>query len=333
MILSLIIPVLNEAENIQPLYERLNAAMAAIGADHEIVFVDDGSTDGSARAIEALHDQDSRVKLVSFSRNFGHQLAITAGLDHATGDAAIMMDADLQHPPELIAELVARWQEGHEIVYTVRESTEDAGWLKRLTSGAFYSLFNRLTGIDMPANTADFRLLDRRVVDAFRQIRERSRFMRGLTSWVGYRSVGIPYVAHARHKGQSKYNMRRMLGFALDGILSFSTIPLHMGIYVGVVMALIGFVYMLYVAFVFVFVPSIVITGWTSMIMMVSIVGGIQLILTGIIGLYIGKIYEEVKQRPLYLTRQVVGFGLERQVPKASLPIDQAGDLVQRTQK
>jgi dolichol-phosphate mannosyltransferase len=306
--LSLIIPLMNEAENLRPLYDRLVAVGRALALELEILFVDDGSTDGSAEAIAELHAEDPRVKLISFSRNFGHQLALTAGLDHATGDAAIVMDADLQHPPELIETLVARWREGYEVVYTIREATEDAGWLKRVTSAGFYRLFNRLTGIDLPANAADFRLLDRKVVDAFCQIRERSRFMRGLTSWVGFKAIGVPYVAAARHKGVSKYNWRRMLTFAADAIISFSTIPLHVGIYAGVMMALFGFLYMGWVAYSIITNTQVIIPGWTSVIMMVSIVGGLQLILLGIIGLYIGKIYEEVKQRPLYLVRRSLGF-------------------------
>jgi dolichol-phosphate mannosyltransferase len=315
--ISIVIPLLNEADNIPLLHERLAVVGEAIDVDVEWVFVDDGSTDGSADVIALLATRDDRVKLVSFSRNFGHQAAITAGLDHATGDAVIMMDADLQHPPELIETLVARWREGYEVVYTVREATEGANVLKRGSSRAFYWLFNCLTGIDMPANAADFRLLDRKVVLALGQIRERTRFMRGLTSWVGFRSCPVPYIAAARHEGVSKYNWRRMINFALDGILSFSTIPLHVGIYLGMLMAVAGFGYMGFVVVAWATGWSVIIPGWTSMIMMVSIVGGLQLIILGIIGLYVGKIFEEVKQRPLYLVRRTLGWEATRAVPAA----------------
>lgn len=317
--LSLIIPLLNERDNLQPLYERTIGVVRSIGLDYELIFVDDGSTDGSAEAIATLHAIDPRVKLVSFSRNFGHQQALTAGMDHATGDAALMMDADLQHPPELIPELVSHWQAGYEIVYTVRESTEDAGLVKKVTAALFYRTFQKLTGIDMPGNAADFRLVDRKVLDAFGQIRERGRFLRGLTSWVGFKSKGVPYTAAARHQGVSKYNLRRMLKFAIEGILSFSTIPLVIGIYVGLAIALVSFAYLLFVLYAAA-VTHEVVQGWTSMICLVGLIGGIQLILLGILGLYIGKIYEEVKQRPLYLVARRLGFEATARVPAATLP-------------
>lgn len=314
--LSLIIPLLNEQDNLEPLYERTVPVVESLGLDYELIFVDDGSTDRSVEAIAALHAKDPRVKLVSFSRNFGHQQALTAGMDHATGDAALMMDADLQHPPELIPELVRHWREGYEIVYTVRQSTEDASWFKKVTGAAFYRTFQKLTGIDMPGNAADFRLVDRKVLDAFGQIRERSRFLRGLTSWVGFRAIGVPYQAAARHTGESKYNLRRMVRFAIEGILSFSTIPLVIGIYVGLAIALVSFAYLLFVLY-SAAVTHQVVQGWTSMICLVGLIGGIQLILLGILGLYIGKIYEEVKQRPLYLVARRLGFEASARVPAA----------------
>lgn len=316
--LSLIIPLLNEQDNLQPLYERTIGVVRELGLDYELIFVDDGSTDGSVEAISTLHALDPRVKLVSFSRNFGHQQALTAGMDHATGDAALMMDADLQHPPELIPELVRHWQSGYEIVYTVRESNEDAGWFKKTTGALFYRTFQKLTGIDMPGNAADFRLVDRKVLDAFGQIRERSRFLRGLTSWVGFKTLGVPYQAAARHTGVSKYNVRRMIRFAIEGILSFSTIPLVIGIYVGLAIALVSFAYLLFVLYAAA-VTHEVVQGWTSMICLVGLIGGIQLILLGILGLYIGKIYEEVKQRPLYLVSRRLGFEATRRVSAAAV--------------
>jgi glycosyltransferase involved in cell wall biosynthesis len=307
MRLSIVVPVLNEQDNIVPLYERVVSVLRALGADYELIFVDDGSSDESVARITALHARDPRVKLLSFSRNFGHQTALTAGLDYATGDAVISMDADLQHPPELIAELVARWQDGYEVVYTVREATEKQGFLRRVASAGFYRLFRWLSGLDLPANTADFRLLDRKVVAALRSIRERARFLRGLTRWVGFRSVGVPYRAAARLAGAPKYNLRRMLRFALDATLSFSTFPLYLAIYVGAIEAVLGVLYALFALLAWL-ISGNVVPGWTSLIILVAVVGGLQLMLTGVIGLYVGKIYEETKQRPLYLVRHTLGF-------------------------
>ena len=305
--LSLVVPVLNEERNIPTLYQAVQAELARIGAEWELIFVDDGSTDGSVAAVLELHGRDARVKLLSLSRNFGHQNALTAGMDHATGDAVIMMDADLQHPPSLIGELVGRWQEGYEVVYTLRELTDDAGPFKRLSASIFYRIFRALSGVDLPANAADFRLLDRKVVEAFRQIRERTRFLRGLTSWVGFRSAAVPYRASSRRAGQSKYGFRRMLGFGIDGLVSFSATPLYLSIYLGLMLALAGGVYLIYVLYSR-FVTGDVVPGWTSLIILVMLIGGVQLSLMGIIGIYIGRVYEEAKGRPLYLVDRRVGI-------------------------
>jgi polyisoprenyl-phosphate glycosyltransferase len=266
MELSVVIPVFNEETNIREVYQRVAAELESVACGFEIIFIDDGSTDSSVDQIASLHRLDPRVKLLSLSRNFGHQTAITAGMDHALGDAVIAMDADLQHPPALIGELLAHWKDGYEVVYTVRKDTQDATTLKRLSAKFFYRVFSALSGIDIPANSADFRLLDRRVVEAFRQIRERTRFLRGLVSWAGFRSIAVPYDAPARHSGTSKYVLYARL------------------------------------------VTGNVVPGWTSLIILVSFVGGIQLIIMGIIGVYIGKIYEETKQRPLYLIRDTLGL-------------------------
>ena len=305
--LSLVIPVLNEEPNVPMLYRELREELDPLTPDFEIIFVDDGSTDGSAQAIAVLHEHDPRVKLVSLSRNFGHQNALTAGMDHATGQAIIMMDADLQHPPSMLRELVRLWREGFEVVYTVRETTGDAGKAKRLSASLFYRLFRSLSGIDLPANAADFRLLDRKVVEAFSHIRERTRFLRGLTSWVGYRSAGIPYRASPRKTGRSKYDLRRMIRFAIDGLVSFSATPLYVAIFLGMALAAAGCVYLLFVLYAR-FVTGNVVPGWTSLIIIVMLIGGVQLSLMGIIGVYIGRIYEEVKQRPLYLVARRLGF-------------------------
>lgn len=307
MKLSIVVPVLNEERNIPLLYEQVRAALAAVTPDFELIYVDDGSSDGSTGAVEALHRSDPRVKLVSFSRNFGHQIALTAGMDHATGDAVIVMDADLQHPPALLRTLIDRWKEGYEVVHTVRGTTADAGLLKKATGGIFYRLFRRLSGIDLPQGAADFRLLDKSVVQAFNHIRERTRFLRGLTAWAGFRSTSVAYEAPARREGESKFTVRRMTGLAVDGLVSFSAIPLHAAIYAGIALAALGFLYSLYALFVHFFTGT-TLPGWTSIIMLVAMVGGIQLVLMGVIGVYLGKIYEEVKQRPLYLVRRTIGL-------------------------
>ncbi len=269
--------------------------------------MDDGSTDGSADIVRELHEADPRVKLLSFSRNFGHQVALTAGMDHASGDATIVMDADLQHPPAVIPELVARWKEGYEVVYTVRRSTLDAGLIKRATAAAFYRIFRGLSGLDLPSNAADFRLLDRKVVEAFGGIRERTRFLRGLTAWAGYRTIAVPYDAPPRQAGESKYSAGRMARLATDALVSFSTIPLHVAVYLGFALAALGFLYALYALYQRL-VTGDVLPGWASLAVLVSVVGGIQLMLMGVIGIYLGKIYEEVKRRPLYLVRSALGL-------------------------
>jgi glycosyltransferase involved in cell wall biosynthesis len=308
MRLSVVVPVFNEGENVERLHQRVVAVMKQIGAEFELIFVDDGSTDDSASRIAQLNAGDSRVKLLSLSRNFGHQIALTAGMDHAEGDAVICMDADLQHPPEVLAQLVAKWKEGNDIVYTIRESTMDeATLMKRVTSAFFYRLFKFFGHIDLPANAADFRLLDRRVVLAFRSIRERTRFLRGLTSWVGYRSAAIHFSAAKRTVGSTKYSFRKMLSFAVDGIVSFSTTPLYLSIYAGFLIATLGFVYSIWVVYQKVIVKSVV-QGWASLIILVCLIGGIQLIVLGVIGIYLGRVFDEVKQRPLYIVRHGLGF-------------------------
>lgn len=297
---------MNEEGNVVPLYEKLRGVLGEFTPEWELLFVDDGSTDGTWKKIEAAHAQDPRVKGLSLSRNFGHQMALTAGLDAANGDAVIAMDADLQHPPELLRSLIVKWKEGYEVVYTLREATEGAGIFKKITAGLYYRIFRALTKLDLPTNAADFRLLDRKVVEAFRGIRERSRFLRGLTAWVGYRSIGIPYVAAKRVSGVTKYRLGRMAWLALDGIVSFSIQPLLLAAGVGAFIAAGGFAYLAFVLF-----EKIVngegVPGWASVVSLVAIVGGIQLIVLGLIGIYVGKIFDEVKARPLYLTREKIG--------------------------
>jgi dolichol-phosphate mannosyltransferase len=307
-VISIVIPVFNEEDCIELLYLQLVSVLSEIEMDYEIIFVDDGSTDDSVNLIKALNQSNHNVKLVQFSRNFGHQIALTAGLDYARGQVVVVMDADLQHPPEFIPEMLKKWREGFDIVYTVRQDTEDASLLKRVTANCFYILFNKLAHINMPSNSADFRLMDRKVVNSFKQIRERTRFMRGLTSWIGFNTTGIEYIAKPRAAGETKYSIKKMIKFAIEGITSFSTVPLYFSIYLGFLFSGLGFFYSLYVIYIRIF-SNIAIPGWSSTIMLTTIIGGIQLITLGMIGVYIGKIFDEVKQRPLYLVQTLLGFG------------------------
>jgi len=324
MKISVVIPVFNEASNIAPLYAALVPQLESVSMDYEILFVDDGSTDASVEQIRKLRGANDRVRLLSLSRNFGHQIALTAGIDHASGDAIVLMDADLQHPPALIPQLMARWLDGYEVVHTVRRSTADSSWPKRATAAAFYRVFRFLSRVDLPSNAADFRLIDRKVADALRGIRERARFLRGLTVWTGYRSATIPFDAPTRQAGETKYSPARMLKLAVDALVSFSAAPLHLAVYAGIVLALLGFLYAGYALYAR-FVTGHVLPGWTSLAILVSIVGGIQLVLMGVIGVYLGKIFEEVKRRPLYLVRSRLGIDAPRFESQEPAPVADDG--------
>jgi dolichol-phosphate mannosyltransferase len=254
-----------------------------------------------------LHSRDSRVKVVSFARNFGHQVAITAGADYARGDAVVVMDADLQDPPEAIPELLARWREGYEVVYAVRSERKGETWFKEFTAKLFYRIIYRITDIDIPRDTGDFRLMDRKVVDALKTMREKHRFMRGLSVWVGFRQTGVQYVRAERYAGETKYPLRKMLKFALDGITSFSYLPLQLATYVGFVVA--GLAVLGIIATIILRLSgSQAFYGQATTLVSVLFLGGVQLISLGIIGEYLGRIYDEVKGRPLYIVREALGF-------------------------
>jgi dolichol-phosphate mannosyltransferase len=305
--ISIVVPVMNEEGNITLLYQKVESALSKIGQEFEIIFVDDGSYDQSANKIRDLHSKDARIKLLSFSRNFGHQIALTAGLDNAKGDAVIVMDADLQHPPELLPTLIGHWEEGYDIVYTIREKTDDVSFMKKFTSRLFYKLFRKFAGIKLPMNTADFRLLDRKVVDSFLSIRERTRFLRGLTTWVGYKSKAVSYHAKSRHSGDSKYSFMKMFRLSLEAIFSFSTTPLIISIYLGFFMFILSLFLVMHVVYIKYFTDKAS-SGWATLIVLITLIGGVQLIVLGFVGMYIGKIYEETKKRPLYIIREVVGI-------------------------
>ncbi|MBX7233747.1 MAG: glycosyltransferase family 2 protein [Caldilineales bacterium] len=306
-IISVVAPVFNEEPILHELYHRLRETMDGIGEPWELVFVNDGSRDGSYAIMRELHDQDPRVRVVNFSRNFGHQIAITAGADYAQGDAVVIIDADLQDPPSLIADMVAKWRQGYEVVYAVRAKRHGETWFKLFTAHFFYRLIRGITGVNIPVDTGDFRLLDRKAVEALKSMREHHRFMRGMSSWVGYRQTGIEYVRAERFAGETKYPLKKMIRFALDGITSFSYLPLQLATYAGFIIAAISVLGIL-VTVALRLSGSQAFYGQATTLVMVLFLGGIQLISLGIIGEYLGRIYDEVKKRPLYIVSEALGF-------------------------
>lgn len=297
----------NEEENIPVLFDRLKTILRELPYTFEILFIDDGSTDGTYLTIKDLQQRDRRVKALSFSRNFGHQAALTAGLQYATGDAVITMDGDLQHPPSLIPTLIEKWQEGFQIVYTTRESTVGEPFLKKITSRLFYRIINAFSDTHVQPFGADFRLLDRSVVNSLNTLEERDRFLRGLIGWMGYSATGVPFTADARVAGTSKYSTRKMMKFALDGILSFSAAPLHLVTYLGLIVSFLSFLYGFYSIYAY-FFTSLTIPGWTSILVAVLFLGGVQLISIGFVGEYLIRIYNEAKGRPLYIIKDTVNL-------------------------
>jgi dolichol-phosphate mannosyltransferase len=299
-LVSVVVPMYDEEGTARELYNRVCAAMGDV--PFELVAVDDGSSDATPAILAELAEADDRVKVVELARNFGHQTALTAGLDHATGDAVVMMDADLQDPPELIPEMLDRWREGADVVYAVRTEREGETRFKRSTARLFYRLMAKLSDVPLQADAGDFRLLDRRALDALLALRERNRYLRGMTVWVGFTQTAVPYARAARHAGTTKYPLRKMLRFALDAIASFSHAPLQLATVMG----------FLFAAFAFLMIPVAIgfriagefVPGVTTTVIAVLLLGGIQLIAIGVIGEYVGRIYDEVKQRPLYLVRE-----------------------------
>ncbi len=307
---SVVVPFLNEEQNVPLLVERVSAVMEGRAEKVEFVFVDDGSTDGTFDWLAAKAREDARVRVLRLSRNFGHQIAITAGMDHARGDAVIIMDADLQDPPEVIPDLLDAWREGNEVVYAVRRAREGETWLKKALAAAFYRIFRRVANIDVPLNAGDFRLVDRSVVDALRQVRELHRFMRGLTCWVGYRQTAVTYDRAARHAGATKYPVWKSARLAWDAMTSFSGTPLRLVTGAGAAIALVGFVNMLLIIVKRFLRPEEYVQGWATIIALMLFLGGIQLAGIGLVGQYVSQVFEESKKRPLYFVRDFVGGGL-----------------------
>jgi glycosyltransferase involved in cell wall biosynthesis len=298
-LLSVVAPLYNEAATVTELHRRVCAALA--GVPFELILVDDGSTDGTAGALASLAQGDPRVKAVFLARNFGHQMALTAGLDHARGDAIVMMDADLQDPPEVIIEMLERWRQGSDVVYAVRAQRDGESWFKLTTAAWFYKVFDWLTNVDLARNSGDFRLLDRRALDALLSMRERNRFLRGMTVWVGYTQSAVPYHRDARYAGETKFTLTRMLGFSLDAISGYSHRPLQLATLLGFLISALALIAIPVV--VILKIAGSYLPGFSTVEVSFLLLGGIQLITIGIIGEYVGRIYDEVKGRPLYLVR------------------------------
>ena len=301
---SIVAPAINEEDTLPHFYERVVAVMEQVGEPFEVVLINDGSSDGTFRVMQALHERDPRVRVVDFSRNFGHQIAISAGLDYARGDAVIIIDSDLQDPPEVIPQLIARWKAGVEVVYAQRARRTGETRFKLLTAAAFYRLIARITSVEIPRDTGDFRLLDRRVVETLVTMREHHRFMRGLSAWVGFRQEAVSYDRHERFAGATKYPLRKMIRFALDAITAFSYAPLQLATSFGFILAALSLVGIVVAIIVRVFGGAI--QGQGTTLIVVLFLGGIQLIFLGIIGEYLGRIYDEVRARPLYIVREVL---------------------------
>ena len=302
-VFSIIVPVWNEAESLPELYRRITEVMNSMADSWELILVDDGSVDGSTDQIYTLAESDERVRPLIFARNFGHQIAVTAGLDHSRGQAVIIIDADLQDPPEVIIELISKWREGYEVVYATREEREGESFIKKVTAKAFYRIINRITDINIPLDTGDFRLMDRKVVAVVNSMRERHRFLRGMSAWVGFRHTGIPYTRAARYAGETHYPLKKMITLALTAITGFSFLPLQVATYMGFISAGISIV-AIPVVITLRLTGSEAFFGQATTLIAVLLLGGVQLISLGILGEYIGRLYDEARGRPLYILRE-----------------------------
>ena len=305
--ISIIIPIYNEESGLRKLHERLSQVMDSASLDYEIIFVNDGSRDNSKAIIEELMRLDVRARLISLSRNFGKEQALTAGIDYCTGKAVIPLDADLQDPPELIPQMVEKWREGYKIVAGKRKSRPGDSWFKNFTAHCFYKIINRVSTVQIPENTGDFRLIDRQAVDSIKSLRERTRFMKGIFAWVGFSTYYLEYDRPARLSGTSSWNYRKLWSFALDGIFSFTTTPLKIWPYLGACIAGFSFIYAIFLIL-YTATKGVDVPGYTSIMVTVLFMGGVQLISLGVIGEYIGRIYRETKNRPLYVVEETAGF-------------------------
>jgi len=305
---SFIIPVYNEEDTLAELYRRMSAVMDCMDSEVELILVNDGSRDRSLDIMRALHAKDPRVCYLSFARNFGQQIALTAGLNFVRGQAVVVLDADLQDPPELIPQLVETWRQGYEVVYAQRTQRQREGWFKRLTAYAFYRLLKRLADVDIPIDTGDFCLMDRRVVDILNAMPERNRYIRGLRSWIGFRQTAIQFERDPRFAGDAKYTFQKSLALAINGLVSFSKVPLRLSTYIGLFAALVAVIMAVLVVYWRFFYPTSPLTGYAAIAIAIFFLGAVQLFSIGILGEYIGRIYEEVKNRPIYTLAEVGGF-------------------------
>lgn len=305
---SFIIPIYNEEKSIPELYRRMSAVMEQLDAPAELILVNDGSRDRSLQMLRDLHEKDPRVCYVSLARNFGHQIAVTAGLNFVRGEAIVILDADLQDPPELIPDMVEKWQQGYQVIYAQRIKRHKERWFKRFTAYVFYRLLKRLANVDIPTDTGDFCLMDRQVVDILNSMPERNRYIRGLRSWVGFPQTAVYFERHPRFAGEVQYTFSKSLSLAVNGLVSFSKVPLRLSTYVGLFAAAIALVMAILVLYWRIFVPNSPLTGFTLILVAIFFLGAVQLVSIGILGEYIGRIYEEVKGRPLYTLAEVAGF-------------------------
>ncbi|MBW4614982.1 MAG: glycosyltransferase family 2 protein [Desmonostoc vinosum HA7617-LM4] len=313
-IYSLVIPIYNEEENIPEMYRRLNNVMAQLDGEVELILIDDGSRDRSLNLIRELHHRDSRVRYLSLARNFGHQIAVTAGLNFVQGKCAIVMDADLQDPPELILTMIEKWQQDYQVVYAQRLSRKRESWPKRFTAYAFYRILRRLANVDIPSDTGDFCLMDRQVVDILNTMPERNRYIRGLRAWIGFRQTAVLFERNPRFAGKVKYTFGKSWALAVDGIISFSTVPLKLATYIGLLSAGIALLMILLVLYWRLFDPVSPLIGYTLITIAMFFLGSVQLLCVGILGEYIGRIYEEVKGRPIYTLKETGGFIKESEI-------------------
>ncbi|HEX5385190.1 MAG TPA: glycosyltransferase family 2 protein [Gemmatimonadales bacterium] len=328
MLLSIVVPAYCEEGNVARLHDELSRVLLDENVAWELVIVDDGSTDATWERIRELGRSDPRVRGIRLSRNFGHQYALLAGLAHARGDVVVSMDADLQHPPAVVPRLLDEWRRGFKIVHTVRADSEDVSWFKGLTSRAFYRIFSFLSGVRITPGMADFRLLDRQVVQELVRLREEGLFLRGLVEWVGYPNTRVPFRADERYSGTTKYTLRRMIKFAWAGITSFSVVPLRAGIVIGLVTSLFAFAVLVQTVFVKIFMPERIVPGWATIVALVSLLFGILFILIGVLGEYLGRILVQVRQRPLYLVSDTHGISttVAGDVPRADPSVPATGD-------
>ena len=304
---SVIIPAYNEQEVIEESYKRLTGVMQKMDGPYELIFVNDGSRDETARLIVGFCEADENVRLLSFTRNFGHMPAITAGMDYAKGEAVIVIDADLQDPPEVLPEMAELWRQGYDVVYGKRKLRKGESFFKKLTSKMFYRFLCWITSVDLPLDTGEFRLIDRKVCDAVCRLKERNRYIRGLVSWVGFRQIAVEYTREKRFAGKTKYPLKKMISFAMDAITSFSDKPLKLATSIGFVISLLSFVYMAFILFQRLFTDSTV-AGWASTMGLILFTQGIVLMILGLMGEYIGRIYEELKGRPVYIVGEEIGY-------------------------